>query len=133
MDVSDMVEYNAALLNHNDLSNSFFCLSKGDPTSGFTFDASKIAGFAFPDASTDSLGKPTCGCCIRCGVAAGAQCRQSGRDKADERVSRRPRLTLHVVSISKRSATGACVHVDIGRICPGMKQHPTCTGTAMLT
>ena len=68
MDVSDIVEYNAALLNHNNLSNSFFCLSKGDPISGFAFDASKIAGYAFPDASIDSLGKPTCGCRIRCGV-----------------------------------------------------------------
>lgn len=83
MDVSDIVEYNAALLNHNDLGNSFFCLSKGDPTSGFAFDASKIVGSAFPDASIDSLGKPTRGCRIRCGVAARAQCRLPARDKAD--------------------------------------------------
>ncbi|KAH7399130.1 hypothetical protein DE146DRAFT_756106 [Phaeosphaeria sp. MPI-PUGE-AT-0046c] len=55
MDVSDIVDYNAALLNHNHLSNSFFCLSKRDPTTGFAFDASKIAGYAFPHASIDSL------------------------------------------------------------------------------
>jgi hypothetical protein len=133
MDVSDIVEYNAALLNHNDLSNSFFCLSKGDPTSGFAFDASKIAGSAFPDASIDSLGKPTCGCYIRCGVAARAQCRLPARDKADGCVSRRPRLTLHVVSIDKRSATGACVYFVVGQTCPEMKQRATCTGFATLT
>jgi DNA polymerase iota len=57
MDVSDMVEYNASILNFNNLSNSFFCLSKGDPTLGFAFDASTLAGHAFPDASIDSLGK----------------------------------------------------------------------------
>jgi DNA polymerase iota len=51
MDVSDIVDYNVALLNPNDLSNSFFCLSKNDPTTGFAYDASQVAGNAFPEAS----------------------------------------------------------------------------------
>jgi DNA polymerase iota len=36
------------LLNQNDLSNSFFCLSKDDPTIGFEYDASKVFGPTFP-------------------------------------------------------------------------------------
>ncbi|ROV89220.1 hypothetical protein VMCG_09901 [Cytospora schulzeri] len=44
LDVSDIVEYNAALLNPNVLSDSFFCLSREDPEKGFCFDATCIAG-----------------------------------------------------------------------------------------
>jgi DNA polymerase iota len=57
MDVSDIVDYNIALLNLNDLSNSYFCLSKDDPTNGFAFDASSPAGNAFPEASDPTSGK----------------------------------------------------------------------------
>lgn len=57
MDVSDIVDYNVALLNPNDLSNSFFYLSKNDPTIGFAFDASIVAGNTFPDALQHSSGK----------------------------------------------------------------------------
>ncbi|ROV95121.1 hypothetical protein VSDG_05808 [Cytospora chrysosperma] len=44
MDVTDIVEYNAALLNPNVLPDSFFCLSREDPEQGFAFDATSIAG-----------------------------------------------------------------------------------------
>lgn len=47
MDVSDIVDYNVALLNH-DVVHSFFCLSKEDPTLGFEFDASQMAGHTHP-------------------------------------------------------------------------------------
>lgn len=53
MDVSDIVQYNVHLLNPHDLSNSFFCLSKNDPTEGFAYDASKVAGCVYPTS-----GKP---------------------------------------------------------------------------
>lgn len=36
------------LLNLNQLHQSFFCLSRSDPTLGFSFDASTLAGSAFP-------------------------------------------------------------------------------------
>jgi DNA polymerase iota len=49
MDVSDIVEYNLELLNPNDLATSFFCLSKADPTAGFPFDASRAAGYTYPE------------------------------------------------------------------------------------
>ena len=48
LDGTDMVEYNLAFLNHNDLSNSFFCLDKDDPTVGFPFDASTTFGPTYP-------------------------------------------------------------------------------------
>ncbi|KAK7183886.1 impB/mucB/samB family protein [Paraphaeosphaeria sporulosa] len=56
MDVTDMVNYNLELLNPTDLTSSFFCLSKSDPSIGFTFDASKVAGQTYPvqvDTSPD--------------------------------------------------------------------------------
>jgi DNA polymerase iota len=51
MDVSDIVDFNMALLNPNDLTHSFFQLNPKDPTSGFPFDATRIAGHTFPKAS----------------------------------------------------------------------------------
>ncbi|EME87756.1 uncharacterized protein MYCFIDRAFT_148383 [Pseudocercospora fijiensis CIRAD86] len=48
MDVTDIVDYNVALLNRNDLENSFFQLVQDDPTVGFGLDATVIAGHAFP-------------------------------------------------------------------------------------
>jgi len=48
MDVTDMVDYNLEVLNRNDLVNSFFHLSRTDPTAGFAFDASRIAGHTWP-------------------------------------------------------------------------------------
>ena len=52
MDVTDIVEYNTALLNCNDLATSFFHLDHHDPTIGFPFDASSVVGHTFPAAST---------------------------------------------------------------------------------
>ncbi|KAF2236633.1 DNA/RNA polymerase [Viridothelium virens] len=49
MDVTDIVDYNIQLVNKNDLSHSFFNLSKDDPTIGFPFDASLVAGHVIPD------------------------------------------------------------------------------------
>lgn len=57
MDVPDIIDYNVGLLNLNDLSNSFFCLSKNDPTAGFAFDASKVAGNTFPEEPENTPGK----------------------------------------------------------------------------
>jgi DNA polymerase iota len=48
MDVTDIVDYNQNLLNPNDLRHSFFCLDRNDPTVGFAFDATAIAGQAYP-------------------------------------------------------------------------------------
>ena len=53
MDVTDLVNYNSTLLNHNDLTNSFFHLDHHDPTVGFHFDATSIFGHTFPAASTN--------------------------------------------------------------------------------
>jgi DNA polymerase iota len=57
MDVSDLVDYNANILSPSDLRHSFFCLSRTDPTVGFPFDASRIAGHVFPHASIPTVGK----------------------------------------------------------------------------
>lgn len=46
-----MVAYNLPLINSNDLSRSFFCLSKGDPTIGFEYDASDVFGPTWPPDS----------------------------------------------------------------------------------
>lgn len=53
MDVTDLIEYNVALLNRYDLSRSFFHLNRNDPTLGFKFDASCPFGHTFP-------AKPAC-------------------------------------------------------------------------
>ena len=55
MDITDLVDYNIQIVNKNDLSHSFFHLSKDDPTIGFPFDASTVAGHVFPS--------PTNGAC----------------------------------------------------------------------
>ena len=49
MDVTDLVDYNAALLNHRDLSASFFHLNRNDPTIGFPYDAHTMFGHTFPE------------------------------------------------------------------------------------
>lgn len=53
MDVTDMITYNAALLNPIDLAHSFFQLNLQDPTVGFAFDASKIYGPTYPVGAGD--------------------------------------------------------------------------------
>ena len=57
MDVSDIIDYNTGMLNSSNLSSSFFCLSKTDPTLGFEFDATRLAGHAFPHAPEETSGK----------------------------------------------------------------------------
>lgn len=57
MDVSDIIEYNVGLLNSSDLTNSFFCLLKDDPTAGFAFDASRVAGQTYPETPNHTSGK----------------------------------------------------------------------------
>lgn len=51
MDVTDLVDYNSALLNHNDFTTSFFHLDHNDPIVGFPFDASNVCGHTFPESS----------------------------------------------------------------------------------
>lgn len=53
LDVTDLVDYNVELLNFNNLTDSFFCLSKEDPSDGFAFDATKLAGHAFGSSSEE--------------------------------------------------------------------------------
>lgn len=57
MDVSDIVDFNIGTLNSNDLRNSFFCLSKDDPTLGFPFDATIWPGNAYPKVANETTGK----------------------------------------------------------------------------
>jgi DNA polymerase iota len=52
MDVTDMIAYNVALLNPNDLTHSFFHLDRQDPTAGFEFDATNLHGPVYPDGDT---------------------------------------------------------------------------------
>ncbi|KAL5426079.1 hypothetical protein PMIN04_002126 [Paraphaeosphaeria minitans] len=59
MDVTDMVNYNLQLLNPTSLMSSFFCLSKIDPSIGFAFDASKVAGQTYPEQVDTSLDGPS--------------------------------------------------------------------------
>lgn len=48
MDVTDMIDNNMEILNKNALEQSFFQISKEDPTLGFEFDASVVAGHVYP-------------------------------------------------------------------------------------
>lgn len=49
LDVTDMVEHNIDLLNRHDLEHSFFQLARDDPTRGFAYDATSVAGHAYPE------------------------------------------------------------------------------------
>ncbi|KAI1608054.1 DNA polymerase iota subunit [Exophiala viscosa] len=55
LDCTDMIDYNLDLLNHNDLSHSFFCLSKDDPTIGFEYSALGVFGPTYPPHTLKSL------------------------------------------------------------------------------
>ncbi|KIW90191.1 uncharacterized protein Z519_08834 [Cladophialophora bantiana CBS 173.52] len=54
LDCTDMIDYNIGLLNLNDLSHSFFCMNKDDPTIGFAYDASKVYGPTYPSSPCPS-------------------------------------------------------------------------------
>ena len=53
LDCTDIIDYNADLLNSNDLPNSFFCTDRQDPTIGFAYDASHVFGPTFPEESDE--------------------------------------------------------------------------------
>ena len=57
LDVSDLIDSNAATLNLANLSQSFFRLSKHDPAVGFSFDATRYAGPVYPETSNETNGK----------------------------------------------------------------------------
>lgn len=59
MDVTDMINYNIDLLNHNDLGGSFFHLDHNDPTVGFSYDASGFAGHTYPATSEQPISPPS--------------------------------------------------------------------------
>lgn len=50
MDVTDLIEYNLALIDRYNLKTCFFHLNRNDPTLGFKFDASYPIGNTFPAA-----------------------------------------------------------------------------------
>ncbi|KAI1279680.1 hypothetical protein F5Y07DRAFT_30450 [Xylaria sp. FL0933] len=50
LDVTDIVVYNAELLNAHALVDSFFQLDRSDPVKGFAFDGSRFYGCLQPDA-----------------------------------------------------------------------------------
>lgn len=60
LDVSDMVDSNVATVNSSNLSDSFFRLSKHDPTVGFSFDATNYAGHISPERSDETIGESFC-------------------------------------------------------------------------
>ena len=55
MDVTDMVDYNMDTINLHDLEHSFFHMSKDDPTQGFEFDGSIMAGHTYPKDFAPSI------------------------------------------------------------------------------
>ena len=57
LDVSDLVDNNVTTLNSSNLGDSFFHLSKHDPTVGFSFDATSYAGHVHPEISNGTHGK----------------------------------------------------------------------------
>lgn len=58
LDVTQMIDYNAALLNPNDLTTSFFQLNRSDPTVGFAYDASKLCGDTYPPSAEGTPPSP---------------------------------------------------------------------------
>ncbi|KAI9677861.1 MAG: hypothetical protein M1829_002358 [Trizodia sp. TS-e1964] len=59
MDVTDMIDFNVELLNVKSLENSFFHLSRTDPTVGFPYNASAQAGPTYPRKYVHSFEKFT--------------------------------------------------------------------------
>ncbi|KAL8660790.1 MAG: hypothetical protein Q9202_006212 [Teloschistes flavicans] len=59
IDVTDMIDYNLEMINFNALQSSFFYLARLDPTSGFTYDCSSIAGNTVPGLPDPLLSDPT--------------------------------------------------------------------------
>ncbi|MCJ1352217.1 MAG: hypothetical protein MMC33_002201 [Icmadophila ericetorum] len=55
LDVTDMIDYNAELVNHNNPEHSYFHLDRNDPLIGFHYDASVLFGNSFPSSSSSNL------------------------------------------------------------------------------
>lgn len=60
LDVTDLVDFNLNILNHNSLSDSFFHLDRTDPTLGFSYNASEYAGSTYPGSAAESSNKSKC-------------------------------------------------------------------------
>lgn len=59
LDVTEMIDYNIELVNRNDMTQSFFLLDRTDPTSGFTYDATRFHGSTYPPQAEDSSSATT--------------------------------------------------------------------------
>lgn len=66
MDVTDIVDYNEALLNPNSLEDSFFQLARDDPTIGFSFNGAKVSGPCYPETPITSPRFSPCGTALAC-------------------------------------------------------------------
>ena len=53
-----MIDYNMETINRYDLPHSFFQMSKDDPTQGFEFDASAVAGHTYPKVQKSNADRP---------------------------------------------------------------------------
>ncbi|KAH0542510.1 hypothetical protein FGG08_003106 [Glutinoglossum americanum] len=53
MDVTDMIDFNVELINLNDPCNSYFHLSRTDPTTGFAYDAFHLPGHTYPPTTSE--------------------------------------------------------------------------------
>jgi DNA polymerase iota len=60
LDVTDLVNFNISIINHNALSVSFFHLDRTDPTIGFSYNASEYAGSTYPGSAAEGSIKSPC-------------------------------------------------------------------------
>ncbi|KAL6703317.1 hypothetical protein ACN47E_010024 [Coniothyrium glycines] len=60
LDVTDIIDFNANLLNANSLNDSFFHLSRDNPISGFAFDARNICGNLQPEIAEEGSNEFPC-------------------------------------------------------------------------
>jgi DNA polymerase iota len=103
MDVTDLVDFNQSLLNPNDLSHSFFQLKRDDPTIGFSFDATKIAGHGFPDGFD---------------AAASYKPSQDPRDDLMQRLILGSHLAQHLrLSLEEQKGYTSTVGISTNKLC----------------
>lgn len=79
-----MVDYNAELVNHNSLSTSFFHLDRSDPTLGFPFDASVVAGHVYPICSLSAPPKQDYPAALYLHLVLGSHLAQHMRHQLEE-------------------------------------------------
>jgi DNA polymerase iota len=84
LDVTDIISYNQALLNPNDLRHAFFQLSRDDPTIGFSFDATRVVGQEYPEASAQLVPPETEHSDLRTCLILGSHLAQHIRHKLEE-------------------------------------------------